>query len=72
LLPDDTFDMFDIFDEPKHNEVKLFLPNEDYFDMVRGLILPIEMIELFSAFMTPENEPYFYYPEEEQVVFIEQ
>jgi hypothetical protein len=72
LLPDDTFDMFDIFDEPKHNEVKLFLPNEDYFDMVRGLILPIEMIELFSAFMTPENEPYFYYPEEEQVFFIEQ
>jgi len=58
--------MSDLLNEPTHNEVKLFLPNEDYFDMVRGLMLPIEMIELFTGGVIPENEPFFFYPEEEE------
>ena len=66
VLPDEAYELSDVRVEPTHNEVKLFLPNEDYFDMVRGLMLPIEMIELFNGCTTPVNEPYFDYPEEEE------
>jgi hypothetical protein len=66
VLPEETHEISNIFDAPTHNEVKLFLPNEDYFDMVRGLMLPIEMIEIFTGCLTPENEPFYFYPEEEE------